>query len=242
MGSGGAYRCEATSVEGFIQQLAVSYVKNGYYFYVTGTVREGRDPREIDRRILARYDIDVSKFTRARRKRAGSANVHYIRHQRFFVILATAGKHRFFQEEANRIRDVRDKPIVYEGYAVSFRGGRASVRIDRGTELNMTAYFEEVATRLSAAFLSRQFRRLPFQPYAPVRQQLLGMVRKVNRLRRAAGLEKVPVTSVRWKRWIVKPFGEGESAGRSGPADDADSPAAPPALPDSGSSSEGDEL
>ena len=73
------YRCEASSVEGFIQQLAVSYVKNGYFFYVTGTIPESKDPRETDQKILTQYGIEVSKFTRARRKKAGSANLHYLR-------------------------------------------------------------------------------------------------------------------------------------------------------------------
>jgi hypothetical protein len=202
------YRCEATSVEGFVQQLAVSYVRHGYFFYVTGYIREGRDPREVDRKVMDRYGIEVSKFTRARRKKAGHANVHYLRHKRFFVLLATPGKHPFFKEEANLIRDIRREPVTYEGYAVSYRKGQAKVRIDRGTELNLKAYFEEVATKYSAAGLSRQFRRLPFQPYGPVRQQLLGILDEVNRRRKAAGLERVPRTSIRWKRWIVKPFGE----------------------------------
>jgi hypothetical protein len=30
------YRYEATSLPGFIQQFAVSYVGHGYFFYVTG--------------------------------------------------------------------------------------------------------------------------------------------------------------------------------------------------------------
>jgi hypothetical protein len=42
------YRAEATSIGGFIQQLAVSYVRNGYWFYVAGSVPEGKDPRAID--------------------------------------------------------------------------------------------------------------------------------------------------------------------------------------------------
>jgi hypothetical protein len=32
------YRCEATSVEGFLQQLAVAYITTGYWFYVTGEI------------------------------------------------------------------------------------------------------------------------------------------------------------------------------------------------------------
>jgi hypothetical protein len=206
------YRCEATSVEGFVQQLAVSYVRNGYFFFVTGYVRDGRDPTAIDRKLIGQYGIDVSKFTRARRKKSGLANVHYLRHKRFFVLLATHGQHVFFERERDLIRDAREVPISYEGYSVSYRGGRPCVRIDRGTELNLRAYFEDIATKQSAANISRQFRRLPFQPYGPVREQLLDMLGEVNRARKVAGLERVPVTSVRWKRWIVKPFGEGDSS------------------------------
>ena len=204
------YRCEVTSVEGFVQQLAVSYVRNGYFFYVPGFIRDGRDPCEIDRQIIERYRINVSKFTRARRKKAGYANVQYLRHKQFFVIIATAGKHLFREREARRIRDIRREPIVYDGYALSYANRQATVHIDRGTELNLRAYFEDVATRYSAASLSRQIRRLPFQPYGPVRRQLLGILDEVNRLRRSKGLEQVPLTSVRWKRWIVKPFGEAD--------------------------------
>jgi len=36
------YRCEATTIEGFVQQLAVSYIANGYWFCVTGLIRNGR--------------------------------------------------------------------------------------------------------------------------------------------------------------------------------------------------------
>ena len=70
------YRCDATSLAGFIQQIAVSYVANGYYFNVLGLVPEGKDPRAVDRKLIARYGIDCSKFVRARGKQAGRANGH----------------------------------------------------------------------------------------------------------------------------------------------------------------------
>ena len=62
------YYCEATSIEGFVQQLAVSYLKNGYWFYVTGFVPEGKNSETVDRKLIDRYEIDISKWTRARRK------------------------------------------------------------------------------------------------------------------------------------------------------------------------------
>lgn len=201
------YRCEAATVEGFVQQLAVSYLKNGYFFYVTGHVREGKDPRGVDRRILDRYGIEVSKFTRARQKKAGRANLQYLRHGQFFVILATLGVHPLFSDERDTIRDARRVPIKYAGYSVGYRGGRASVRIDRGTELNLKAYFEDIATKASAESLAAQIRRLPFEPYAPVYDQLRGILRAVNEARRVAGLAAVPFSAVRVRRRIVKPFG-----------------------------------
>ena len=55
-----AYRCVATSVAGFLQQLAVAYMAHGYWFYVTGRVPDHKDPATIDRKIIRQYGIDVS--------------------------------------------------------------------------------------------------------------------------------------------------------------------------------------
>jgi hypothetical protein len=54
---------------------------------------------------------------------------------------------------------------------------------------------------------------LPFEPYAPVRSQLLCILRAVNRARAAAGLPEVPRTCLRLRRRVVRPFEPpGESA------------------------------
>ena len=188
MRDGAVYRWEAATVEGFVQQLAVSYIKNGYWFYVSGTIPEKKDPRETDQKILNHYGIAVSKFTRARRKKAGHANLHYLRHGRFFVIMATHGKHPFFDEEKASIRDARETPIRYEGYSVSYRAGSACVRIDRGTYLNLKAYFEDIATKRKAETIAKQLYGLPFRPFGPVISQLFIILRAVNRARQVAGL------------------------------------------------------
>lgn len=73
------YRYEATTVSGFLQQLAVAYLAHGYRFYVTGKIPEGKDPVAVDRKLLAKYDVGISKWVRARRKRAGLANCQYLR-------------------------------------------------------------------------------------------------------------------------------------------------------------------
>jgi hypothetical protein len=148
------YRCEALSLPGFVQQLAVCCVTNGYYFYVVGHIPEAKDPRAVDRKLIARYGIDCSKFVRARRKAAGKANLQYLRYQNVFVLCATHGIHPFFEEEARQIRDVRRVPLKIEGYSISFGGGHVSVRIERQEYLNLKAYFRSLATRRSAEVLA----------------------------------------------------------------------------------------
>lgn len=206
------YRCEATTVEGFIQQVAVSYLARGYWFYVAGQVPEGKDPRAVDRKLIRRYGIDASRPERARRKQAGLSNMQYIRHGKLFLLLATHGGHRFFEEEAGQIRDARRVSIKYAGYSLSFRDGHVCVRIEREEYKRLKARFLELACRRSAATLGAEFRRIRFVPYAPVRQQLLQVWRAANRARKVVGYASVPVECVRWKRPIVKPFGEGEGA------------------------------
>lgn len=206
------YRCVATSVAGFVQQLAVAYLAHGYWFYVTGVVPPGKDPLTVDRKIIAQYGIDVSKFTRCRRKRAGLANVQYLRHDRFFVILATHGEHPFFAAEANEIRDARRQPVQFHGYSIGFRqachGGtsHASVRIAQRGYRKLKRRFEEMALVLEVEELCRELRSLEFEPYAPVRDQLRGILRAINRRRLASGLETLPREAVGWRRTPVKPF------------------------------------
>lgn len=200
------YQCEALTVEGFIQQLAVSYVSNGYFFYVVGSVPEGKDPRRVDAKLIDRYGIGVSKWSRARRKRAGSANLQYLRHGRLFVLLATHGEHEFFAEEGKGVRDVRRVPLKAFGYAVSYKAGHVHVRIEREELKRLTAYFLELAAHRKVEAVSAELSRLRFEPYAPVRRQLLQVLRAVNRARRAMGYELVPLEALRFRRRIVRPF------------------------------------
>jgi hypothetical protein len=206
MGSAVPYRCEATSLEGFLQQLAVCYVGRGYWFYVTGFIPLEKDPESIDRKLIDHYGIAISKWARARRKQSGTASIQYLRFKRFFVLLATQGEHRFFTEEAPNIRDVRRNPIVFSGYSVSCRQGRPHVRIEREEYLRIKSYFVEIACKHSAASILAELSSLPFEPYAPVRSQLLVFLRAVNLARAQAGLSAISRFSVRLKRRIYRPF------------------------------------
>src|SRR4051812_35265004 len=170
------YRCECHSIEGFVQQLAVAYVSRGSYFYVTGVIKAPKDPAAVDAKLIDRYGIDVSKWQRARRKRAGVANLQYLRYDRFFVIVATHGTHPFFGEES--FRDIREVPIKFHGYSIGCGKGadsrwHASVRIHADEYLNLKAFILDLATHRSAEQLAGEFRRVRFAPFARVRRQML---------------------------------------------------------------------
>lgn len=187
--------------------MAVQYLRHGYWFYVAGSVPKGKDPRAVDRKLIAKYGITASSKERARRKRSGLANTHYIRHDRFFLLMATHGQHGFFEAEAGQIRDARRQPIKFAGYAISHRKGHPCVRIERREYEQLKAWFLDRACHRARESLAGSFSSVGFQPYAPVRVQLLSTWRVVNWARRSAGLEPVPVEAVPWKRRIVRPFG-----------------------------------
>jgi len=212
------YRAETTSVEGFVQQIACCYLRHGYWFYVLGKIPANKSPDMIDEKLIAKYGIAISESTRARRKRAGRSNLQYIRHESAFVILATKGEHPFFQAEADRIRDIRRVPIRYSGYSISYKpGGRkkdgsnddkwhAHVEIDRQRYLDLRAWFADQALRQSLQRLARQLYEIPIAPYAPVRRQMLMILREINRIRKLAGKQQLPVEVLPLRRRVVRPF------------------------------------
>lgn len=200
------YRCVAVSVEGLVQQVAVQYLRHGYWFYVSGRIPKGKDPLAVDAKLIGKFGIDVSRWERSRRKRSGLANMQYIRFERLFLLMATHGEHRFFEDEASQVRDARRSPITFEGYSISNRNGRVCVRIQTDVYLRLKAELVESACRRKVDSLEAMFLRLPFEPYAPVRQQLLQIWRAMNRVRAQAGLDPLPIECVRWKRKIVRPF------------------------------------
>ena len=205
---------------GFVQQLAVSYVRHGYRFWVSGTVPAGKDPRRTDVKLVEKYECFWSSSERARHKQRGEANSQYLRHRDFWVLLVTEGEHLFFKPveeggesrreggsgQETRIRDIRRQPIRFAGYSISFRKGTVHVRIAREDYLRLRAWLEDLALKRSAADLADIFQALPFEPYAPVAAQYFALWRRVNRVRAVAGRGPVPYEAVRWKRRIYRPF------------------------------------
>lgn len=202
----GGYQYEATSPIGFVQQLASNYLRHGYWFYVSGCVPHGKDPHALDDKLINAYGLALSRQQRARRKQAGLANLHYLRFDRWWVLLSTHGQHRFFELESRNIRDIRAAPLQFRGYSIAMKTDGPRVLIARKSYLELKAYFSDIATHRTAENLAVEFWKLPFEPYAPIRKQLLQLLHRVNDQRRRAGFERIPPTIIRTKRDIVRVF------------------------------------
>ncbi|TWT44443.1 hypothetical protein RAS1_08580 [Phycisphaerae bacterium RAS1] len=205
------YRCVTTSVEGFVQQLAVAYITHGYWFYVAGDIPENKDPVGVDAKLIDRYGIAITKWARCRRKKQGLANMQYLRHERFFVLLATKGQHEFFERERLSVRDVRRVPIKFTGYCIGCRKGRdgrwhAAVRVETRTYADMRAFVFGAAMLAGDHIFARALRELSFEPYAGVRRQLLTALRKGNRARKIAGRAPLSHEVLQLRRRPTQPF------------------------------------
>lgn len=206
-------RWVATSLEGFVQQLAVAGISNGYVFFVMGRVPAGKDPTAVDAKLVATYGVDISKWARARRKAQGKANLQYLRFESTWVLLATPGAHEsFFRLEAANVRDARKTPLRVADYAISMRGGHAHVRIDLPRYQQLKSYLVDLAKHRRRETVEAQFAQLPYVPYAPIRRQLLNIYRAANRARRAAGFAALSKWCIRLERRNVKVFARDDAA------------------------------
>ena len=222
------YRYEVASLTGFVQRIATHLLPKGYYFFVQGVVPSGKDPAAIDAKLLSKYQVAKSEGARRWRKSQGLGNVQYVRFQRSWILLATHGDHPIREGEATNLKDVRRHPIRVGDYAIYVKRGnylrkttpgdaprvdgkwRVRVLIARQPYRELCAYFLSLACHRRADALAAALSTLPFEPYAPVRKQLLTLVRLINSKRKAAGFGRVPVSCLRLRRMIVRNFAQAQ--------------------------------
>lgn len=234
-----AYRFEAATPESVVQLIAASYLRHGYYWYVTGTIPDGKDPSSVDQKLIAKYGIDVSEWERTRRKKSGLANAQYIRFERWFILMVTEGHHPLKAPtrkggEKEQLKDARRVPIRFHGYSISYRRSgitpkgadptddsvrkwHAHVRIDEPTYRQLKAHFIDRACHRSTENLARELAAIPFARYAPIRRQLLTLHRMINEARKPLGYEQLPYSALSLRRVPVKVYTSGHQVDMSQP-------------------------
>ncbi|TWU21414.1 hypothetical protein [Bythopirellula polymerisocia] len=218
------YQYEVTSLVGYLQRVATHLLPKGYYFFVQGLVPADKNPPVLDAKLLAKYDVAKTEGARRWRKSQGLGNVQYVRFQRAWILLATHGDHPIREGERTNLKDVRRMPIRIGDYSITVKRGnylkkrspedpprvdgkwRVRVLIARDAYRELSAYFLSIACHRRAEALAEELYILPYVPYAPVRKQLLKLLRLINAKRQAAGYAKIPPSCLRFKREIVRSF------------------------------------
>ena len=218
------YPCVARSAAGFISQI-VKYVQSGHYFYVRCLVPERKSSEHIDQKILDLYDISRPRWRRERRNLKGSAGIHYLRYQNLFVILVSKGRHDdFYRDHGDAALDIRRTALKVFGYQIRHTYSRLEqryrvfVRLDKEAEATLRSHLLTICTwetYREKLRIEREFQRLHWQPYGPVYQQLYRIWKRVNRRRKAAGMELLHVSCIPKFRRLDKVFGNDNGDGES---------------------------
>ena len=217
------YRCEASSPEAVVQLIAASYLRHGYYWYVTGRIPDDKPPERVDDKLITKYGIDLTEWQRSKRRKSGLANAHYLRHGRWFILMLTEGHHALRSParsggEGEHIRDCRRIPIKFAGYSISYRRSgvasavgvptkwHAHVRIDNENYAQLKAHYQQIALHRSPENVAAEFATIIYARYAPIRRQLLNILRHVNDLRQRQSFSKLPYTVLNLRRSPVKVY------------------------------------
>ena len=206
-----------------MQLIAASYLRHGYYWYVTGRIPDGKAPERVDDKLITKYGIDLTEWQRSKRRKSGLANAHYLRHGRRFILMLTEGHHALRSParsggEGEHIRDCRRIPIRFAGYSISYRRSgvasavgaptkwHAHVRIDNETYAQLKAHYQQIAVHRSPENLATEFATITYARYAPIRRQLLNILRSVNELRQRQSYTKLPYAVLNLRRSPVKVY------------------------------------
>ena len=194
---------EARTFGDFLRKIAYDYARYGYTEYAVREIPQGKDIRAVDEKLLRVYGVTYHYTTRAKRRKAGKANVAYVRYKRRFILMAQPGE----GETWNRVvrRNLQVEPLLIGGYELRVRGKTPVITIAerrwrrvRALVLGLALHPEPRVRHLLVTWLQRVF---PYS-FPGIVQQKRRLVRAVNRRRKTAGLPLVtgaalaPVTRV----------------------------------------------
>ena len=219
------YRCQEDSAEGVVIMIAASYLRNGSYGYVTGSIPPTKDAETVDRKLVTKYGLGISQWARSSRRKRGLANAQYLRYGRWFILMLTEAHHALRLPtaqggEREQLKDCRRQPIQFAGYSISYRRSdvasvsdephkwRAHVRIDAKTYAALKAHFESIAVHRSCDNLAQEFAAIPYARYAPIRRHLLNLLRLVNQRRKQHNFEPLPDQVLNLLRSHVKVYAD----------------------------------
>ena len=207
------YPCVAASRQAFIDQLAYAYIAYGYRFYVTGVVPERLTSGELDARLIEKFGLDISRDRRSSQRAAGDGSIHYLRHDRFWVLISTPARNgnQFFTENTeprtgdHLWHDVWTRAISIHGYAIRAPVGKLLIKVERHEFKRLKSELLELAKFVPAERLTTILKqRFRYEQYPGVQEQLYGLVATLNQRPKRSGLGRIEFTQLKCGRKIVR--------------------------------------
>ena len=189
------YPCVAASPKAFVEQLAYAYIHYGYRYYVTGVVPQRLAAGQFDARIIEKFGLDISRHKRRKQRSEGFGSIHFIRHNRFWVLISTptTNGNKFFASNTESKtgeslwHDVWNRAITFDGYAIRAPQGEISIKIDRYEFKHLKNELLEVAKYEPAEQLTQVLKkRFHYKQYPGVQKQLYDLVQCLNERLKAA--------------------------------------------------------
>jgi hypothetical protein len=146
--------------QGFVQEI-VAYVGHGNYWYcrIEYPTKKRHVFGEIDRKLIRKYEAGLSKFARARRKRAGFASFVFLRWDRCALILRNKGElpEDLYANDPDVFCDIRETPLrINASENISLvinHHGKVRVRMSRETYAGFKAAIINAATARNGSLM-----------------------------------------------------------------------------------------
>ena len=181
---------QVKTLGGFLRRVAIDAVRFGYVYYSVRTIPAGKDVRAVEQRLARYYSITPCRVTRMRRRQAGEASMVMVRLEHVVVLLATPGRHRFFDED--KPVDIRTTPLHVRGYSIGVRGGKPLVQVAPRRWKAIRRLGSAIALHNETKVADFMKRVSPFSFPGVVRQKVK-LLAEINRRRKRAGLPVVQV-------------------------------------------------
>lgn len=162
------YLC--VSWQGMLQQLE-KLLKQGYWYHcVTYLPLKKRDKWErIDQKLISKYDANISKWQRARRRKKGLVNFIYLRWENVAVLLHSKGeipdnvvyddpfRNIMAKGRKNRLR-IQISPLVGFEFYQDPKG--ITVKLDKQTYAGIKDHLETVVATKNVAKIVHEYNKL----------------------------------------------------------------------------------
>lgn len=189
----------------YLLQQLVYLVGRGYYYYHVGYIKIDKldKAKKIDEKIINKYNINLSKDQRARRKKKKLANFYYLRWNCIFIILHTDGNldielddsfydMRVKHKEADRLK-IKVSEVLEFNIALQYKNSSdkrsVTVTLSNSTYKNFKAEIEEFIQQKQVKKLEQFFENLRGLPaWNGVIKQEYKLLEEVYKLAKKYGL------------------------------------------------------